>query len=65
MESGELDKYRVGKDEDGMERFNIPLTPDEDGMVGRECPNDRSETKYFKICITDDGHDPDSTVDLS
>ena len=64
MESGELEKYRVGKDEKGLDRFNIPLTPDEDGMVGRECPNDRCETKYFKLCITDDGHDPDSTVEL-
>ena len=32
-------------------------------MVRRECPNEKCKTKHFKICITDDGHDPDSTGD--
>ena len=65
MEFGDLEKFRAGKGEDGTERFNVPITPDADGMVGRECPNEQCKTKHFKICITDDGHDPDSTVDLS
>jgi hypothetical protein len=65
MEFGDLEKFRAGKGEDGTDRFNVPITPDADGMVGRECPNEQCKTKHFKICITNEGHDPDSTVDLS
>jgi hypothetical protein len=28
MEFAELENYRAGKSDDGMDRFNIPLTPD-------------------------------------
>lgn len=65
MEFGDLEKFRAGKGDDGMDRFHVPITPAPDGMVGRECPNERCKTKHFKICITNEGHDPDSTVDLS
>jgi hypothetical protein len=51
MDFHELGKFWAGKDPEGMDRFNIPLTPDEQGMVGRECPNERCETKYFKISL--------------
>jgi hypothetical protein len=65
MEFVDLERFRAGKGEDGTDRFNVPLTADADGMVGRECPNEHCKTKHFKICIRNDGHDPDSTVDLS
>jgi Zn finger protein HypA/HybF involved in hydrogenase expression len=64
MELGDLEKFRAGKDDDGADLFHVPLTPDAEGMVGRECPNEQCKTKHFKICIANDGHEPDSTMDL-
>ncbi len=48
----EMKKYRTGKTPEGNNQFNVPLQPDEDGMIGRECPNDDCQPKYFKISMT-------------
>ena len=65
MEFADLEKYRAGKGDDGIGSVQRAVNPDAEGMVGRECPNEQCTTKHFKICIVNDGHDPDSTVDLS
>lgn len=52
MDFNEMEKYHKGKSPDGKERFNIPLKPDESGMIGRECPNEECQPKYFKISTT-------------
>jgi predicted RNA-binding Zn-ribbon protein involved in translation (DUF1610 family) len=44
-----MEKYRTGRNEEGHDQFSIPLSADEDGFFGRECPNDDCDTKYFKI----------------
>ncbi len=48
----EMKKYRVDSTHDDTEEFNIPLEPDEDGMMGRECPNEDCQPKYFKMSST-------------
>jgi len=48
----DMKKYRTGKTEDGKDSFSIPLEKDQDGMIGRECPNDECQPKYFKISTT-------------
>lgn len=45
----ELSKYHAGNSPDGDEIFKIPFEPDTDGLIGRECPNDDCQPKYFKI----------------
>jgi hypothetical protein len=47
MDFKELSKYKTGRSEEGHDQFNIPLQPDEDGVFGRECPNEDCDTKYF------------------
>ncbi|MFO0893019.1 MAG: hypothetical protein U0790_28270 [Isosphaeraceae bacterium] len=47
----DMRQFRTGRDEDGIEHFQVPLKPDEDGMIGRECPNDGCDPKYFKISL--------------
>jgi predicted RNA-binding Zn-ribbon protein involved in translation (DUF1610 family) len=49
MDFDELEKYRTGKSEDGNDQFSVPIRPDADGLLGRECSNAECETKYFKI----------------
>ena len=44
-----MEKYRTGRNAEGQDQFSVPLSADEDGFFGRECPNDDCETKYFKI----------------
>lgn len=57
MDFDELEKYRTGKSEDGHDQFSVPIEPDEDGLLGRECSNEGCETKYFKISLeVDDGY---------
>ena len=53
MDFDELEKYRTGKSEDGHDQFSVPIKPDEDGLLGRECSNEDCETKYFKISLFD------------
>jgi hypothetical protein len=48
----EMKKYHTGKTEDGKDQFNIPINLDEDGMIGRECPNEDCQPKYFKVGMT-------------
>lgn len=45
----EMKKYRTGKTPEGHDQFNVPLKPDEYGMIGRECPNEDCQPKYFKM----------------
>jgi predicted RNA-binding Zn-ribbon protein involved in translation (DUF1610 family) len=47
----DMKKYHTGKSEDGKDRFSVPLEADEDGMIGRECPNEECQPKYFKISM--------------
>lgn len=52
MEFDEMDQYRTGRTEEGLDEFSVPIKPDEDGLLGRECPNEDCDTKYFKISMT-------------
>jgi len=45
----DLKGYRTGKTSEGQDTFAIPLRPDDDGMIGRECPNENCQPKYFKV----------------
>lgn len=49
MDWHDMRPYHKGKDAEGHERFSVPLPTDEDGMVGRECPGEDCEPRYFKI----------------
>lgn len=48
----DMNKYRTGRSPEGDDLFSIPLKADEDGMIGRECPNEDCQPKYFKISMT-------------
>ena len=48
----DMKKYRTGRSSEGNDLFNIPLKADEDGMIGRECPNEDCQPKYFKMSMT-------------
>jgi len=43
----DMKKYRTGRSPEGNDLFNVPLKADEDGMIGRECPNEDCQPKYF------------------
>lgn len=47
----DMRRFRTGRDEDGIEHFQVPLKPDEDGLIGRECPNENCDPRYFKISL--------------
>ena len=47
-----MQRYRTGRSAEGLDEFNVPLRPDEDGFFGRECPNEDCDTQYFKIGTT-------------
>lgn len=49
MEWRDLHPFRAGRSVNGHDTFNIPLRPDEDGMIGRECKNQDCKLRYFKI----------------
>lgn len=49
MDYEEMKKYYKGKSEDGLDNFEVSLKVDEDGLIGRECPNEDCQIKYFKI----------------
>lgn len=49
MDFYDLEKYRTGQNADGHDQFSIPLERDSEGMVGRECPIEACEPKYFKV----------------
>jgi hypothetical protein len=49
MAIDDLNRYRTGRTVDGKQTFSIPLKPDADGMVGRECPSIDCQPRYFKI----------------
>lgn len=52
-----MKRFWVGKSEEGHDRFSIPLQPDEEGMIGRECPNEDCQPRYFKIALQTDEED--------
>jgi hypothetical protein len=45
----DMKKFRTGKSPEGHDLFSVPLEPDEDRMLGRECPNEECQPKYFKM----------------
>lgn len=47
----DMKRYHTGKTEEGHDMFVIPLKPDADGMIGRECPNENCQPKYFKVSV--------------
>jgi predicted RNA-binding Zn-ribbon protein involved in translation (DUF1610 family) len=49
MDWHDMQPYHKGKNPEGNDNFSVPLPPDEDGMVGRECPEENCEPRYFKI----------------
>ncbi len=61
----EMNKYHTGETEEGLDTFAVPLAPDEHNMVGRECPNEECQPRYFKISqILPDGME-DKAEDFS
>jgi predicted RNA-binding Zn-ribbon protein involved in translation (DUF1610 family) len=58
----DLKPFLQGVTEEGRVRFSIPMSPDEDGLVGRQCPNEECYPRYFKIAPREDA-DEDSTVE--
>lgn len=36
----DMKKYRVGRSPEGYDLFEVSLKADDDGMIGRECPNE-------------------------
>jgi endogenous inhibitor of DNA gyrase (YacG/DUF329 family) len=50
----EMKKYQTSES-GNIVQMSIPLKPNEDGMVGRECPNPECNPKYFQIGL----HIPD------
>lgn len=48
----DMKKYRTGRSPEGHELLKIPLKADEDDMIGRECPNEDCQPKYFKMSGT-------------
>lgn len=55
-------KYVAGSDGDRTE-FSVPLSADDDELLGRECPVDECSPKYFKITVA--SHDDDEAPSLS
>lgn len=47
----DMKKYRTGRSPEGNDLFDVPLKADEDGMIGRECPNEDCQPKYFKMSM--------------
>lgn len=49
VEWHDMRRFKAGRTSEGHDLFSIPLPPDEDGMIGRECPQSDCQPKYFKI----------------
>jgi hypothetical protein len=45
----DMKRYHTSKTAEGQDTFAIPLEPDDDGMIGRECPNENCQPRYFKV----------------
>lgn len=63
----DMKKYQTGHDEQGNPRFSVPLTADEDGLLGRECPASGCALRYFKISVEKDdtGEKPLTDAELT
>ena len=60
MKWHDLGKYHQGLSPEGHDTFAVPLEPDDDGMIGRECPQEGCHPRYFKIAL---GSDSPSATD--
>lgn len=47
----DMNRFKTGRSLEGHDTFSVPLTPDSEGMVGRECPQIDCQPKYFKIKV--------------
>lgn len=45
----EMKKFEVGRPEKDVHQFEVPLKPDDDGAIGRECSYEECQPKYFKM----------------
>lgn len=54
----DLNRFRTGRTPEGHDTFEIPLTPDKEGMVGRECPQTDCQPRYFKIQVPPKDDEP-------
>lgn len=63
MQFHELGKYQKGKSPEGDDLFSITLPTDEDGMTGRECPDEDCQPRYFKIDSDAELPDEDTSDD--
>jgi len=54
----DLKRYWKGKTPEGHDEFSIPLRPDEDGMIGRECPSKDCQPRYFKVFVKESEEEP-------
>lgn len=64
----DLGPYHEGTDDEGHERFSIPMETDEDGMVGRQCPREECRPRYFKVApptVSADGDQPSNSASLA
>ena len=62
----DIRRFQAGTDGEGNPVFSLPLRPDDDGMIGRECPGEECAPAYFKIAGPADGSvDRDSGEDAS
>jgi hypothetical protein len=49
----DIKRFWKGRTPEGHDIFIIPLRPDDERMVGRECPNDECRPRYFKILVSE------------
>ena len=54
MKWHDLAKYHQGQSPEGHDTFAVPIEPDDDGMIGRECPQEGCHPRYFKIVLSSD-----------
>ncbi len=61
----EMKRYQVGRTPEGHTRFSVPLKPDDEGMIGRECPNADCQPKYYKMSLTLPDEKPGEPLEMS
>jgi hypothetical protein len=63
MQWHDMKRYHQGKNADGNDVFLISLPTDEDGMIGRECPEEECQPRYFKIALGGETSDEIDNLD--
>lgn len=58
-------QYFKGKSPEGHDMFAVPLPTDDDGMVGRECPQEDCQPRYFKITPREEPSMDDTTKEAA